>query len=77
MDLMQKPFFRNTPYYGLYTATPYHQHSPFGDGHTGSPRGIGNLMYAFSTLTQDPYFRWHAEESESTIGADVLTLATL
>ncbi len=76
VDLMQKPFFRNTPYYGLYTATPYHQHSPFGDGQTGSPRGLGGLMYVFSTLTQDPYFRWHAEESKSTIGADVLSLST-
>jgi hypothetical protein len=76
VDLMQKPFFRNTPYYGLHTATPYHEHSPFGDGQTGSPRGLGGLMYVFSTLTQNPYFRWHAEESKTTIGADVLSLAT-
>ena len=75
VDLMQKPFFRNTPYYGLYTATPYHQHSPFGDGQTGSPRGLGHVMYVFSTLTQDPYARWHAQESGVTIGADVLSLA--
>jgi hypothetical protein len=75
VDLMQKPFFRNTPYYGLYTATPYHQHSPFGDGQTGSPRGLGLLMYVFSTLTQNPYFRWHADESGRTIGSDVLSLA--
>ena len=76
VDLMQKPFFRNTPYYGLYTATPYHQHSPFGDGQTGSPGGLGGLMYVFSTLTENPYFRWHAEESGRTIGGDVLSLAT-
>ncbi len=76
VDLVQKPFFRNTPYYGLYTATPYHQHSPFGDGQTGSPQRLGGLMYVFSTLTQNPYFRWHAEESKATIGADVLSLAT-
>ena len=76
IDLAKKPFFRNTPYYGLYTATPYHEHSPFGDGQTGSPRGLGQIMYVFSTLTQNPYFRWHAEESKATIGADVLSLAT-
>jgi len=76
VDLMQKPFFRNTPYYGLYTATPYHEHSPFGDGQHGSPRGLGNLMYAFSTLTQNPYFRWYAEEAKARVGADVLSLAT-
>ena len=75
VDLMQKPFFRNTPYYGLYTATPYHQHSPFGDGQTGGPGGLGGLMYIFSTLTENPYFRWHAEESGRTIGGDVLSLA--
>jgi len=76
VDLMQKPFFRNTPYYGLYTATPYHQHSPFGDGHTGSPRRLGSLVYVFSTLTQGPHLRWYAEESKATIGADVLSLST-
>lgn len=76
VDLMQKPFFRNTPYYALYTATPYHQHRPFGDGQASSPRGLGGLLYVFSTLTQNPHFRWYAEESGATIGADVLTLAT-
>ena len=76
VDLMNKPFFRNTPYYGLYTATPYHQHSPFGDGQTNSPQGLGGLMYVFSTLTQNPYFRWHAEQTRATAGADVLSLAT-
>jgi hypothetical protein len=75
VDLAQKPFFRNTPYYGLYTATPYHQHSPFGDGQTGSPRGLGHVMYVFSTLTQNPYFRWHAQESGVTIAGDALSLA--
>jgi hypothetical protein len=76
VDLMQKPFFRNTPFYGLYTATPYHQHSPFGDGQTNGPMGLGSLMYAFSSLTQNPSFRWHAEACGATIGADTLSLAT-
>ncbi|MGB4729078.1 MAG: DUF4962 domain-containing protein [Thermogutta sp.] len=76
IDLMQKPFFRNTPYYALYTATPYHQHMPFGDGQTGNPRGLGHVMYVFSSLTQNPYFRWYAEECGTTIGTDVLSLAT-
>ena len=76
IDLTAKPFFRNTPYFGLYTATPYHQHRPFGDGQTGSPRGLGNVMYVFSTLTRNPYARWYAEASGVTIGADTLSLAT-
>ncbi|HIE51291.1 MAG TPA: DUF4962 domain-containing protein [Armatimonadetes bacterium] len=76
VDLMQKPFFRNTPYYALYTATPYHEHRPFGDGQTGSPRGLRHVMYVFSTLTRNPYFRWYAEEAGFKPGGDVLSLAT-
>lgn len=76
IDLMQKPFFRNTPYYALYTTTPYHEHSPFGDGQTGGPSGPKQVMYAFSTLTQNPFFRWYAEASGYTPGSDVLSLAT-
>jgi len=76
IDLMQKPFFRNTPYYALYTATPYHQHVPFGDGQTGSPKRLGPVMFAFSTLLQSPYFRWYAEEARASVPSDVLTLAT-
>jgi len=76
VDLMGKPFFRNTPYYALYTATPYHEHRPFGDGQHGSPRGLGGVMYAFSTLTGDPYIRWYPRASGRSVGGDVLTLAT-
>ncbi len=76
VDLMKKPFFRNTPYYALYTATPYHEHRPFGDGATGSPRGLGTVLYAFSTLLQDPYLRWYHEESGRRVGTSILSLAT-
>jgi hypothetical protein len=79
VDLMQKPFFRNTPWFALYTATPYQEHWAFGDGQGGSPKGFGHLMYVFSTLTQNPYFRWDAEESgvgPRQIAADALSLAT-
>ena len=76
VDLMRKPFFRNTGYYALYTATPYHEHCPFGDGQTGSPAGLGTVLYAFSTLARDGYLRWYAEQSRCRVGADLLTLAT-
>ena len=76
VDLTRKPFFRNTPLYALYTVTPYHEHSPFGDGQTGSPRRLGTVMYAFSTLTQGPAFRWYARETGRRPGGDLLTLAT-
>ncbi len=76
VDLMGKPFFRNTPHYALYTATPYHEHRPFGDGQHGGPRGLGGVMYAFSTLAQDGHFRWYQRESGRGVGGDLLTLAT-
>ncbi|MGB2824745.1 MAG: DUF4962 domain-containing protein, partial [Phycisphaerae bacterium] len=75
VDLMGKPFFRNTPYYALYTATPYHEHRPFGDGQDGGPRGLGGVMYAFSTLARDGHFRWYQQESGRGVGGDLLTLA--
>jgi len=76
VDLMNKPFFRNTPYYALYTATPYHEHRPFGDGASGGPGGLGGVMYAFSTLGRDPYVRWAHSATRRGVGADVLTAAT-
>ncbi|MBM3858407.1 MAG: DUF4962 domain-containing protein [Verrucomicrobia bacterium] len=76
IDLMQKPFFRNTPFFGLYTATPYHEQRPFGDGHEASPTGLGQIMYAFSSLTRDPYLRWYADECRFKPGAGVLSVAT-
>ena len=76
IDLMQKPFFRNTPFFGLYTATPYHEQRPFGDGHESSPTGLGQLLYSFSTLTQSPHLRWFADECGFKPGADVLSVAT-
>ncbi|MCX7825837.1 MAG: DUF4962 domain-containing protein, partial [Verrucomicrobiae bacterium] len=76
IDLMQKPFFRNTPFFALYTATPYHEQRPFGDGHESSPTGLGQIMYAFSSLTGDPHIRWFADECRFRPGADVLSVAT-
>lgn len=72
-DLMQKPFFRNTPYYLLYTNPPYADISPFGDGENGpGGGGKGTVMYAFASLLNDPYLRWYAEASGVDIPADIL-----
>ena len=76
VDLMNKPFFRNTPYYALYAATPYHEHRPFGDGAWSSPAGIGRVLYAFSSLLDDPYLRWYHQASGRSSGRDLLTLMT-
>lgn len=74
IDLMQKPFFRNTPYYKLYTNPPYARLSPFGDGEHAPPgRGSGHVMYLFSTLLRDPYLRWYADFMRSGPGISVLS----
>jgi len=76
VDLMQKPFFRNTPNYGLYTVAPYNENSPFGDNQHAAPRGQAADMYAFSSLLQNPFYRWYADAAGYKPGTDVLSLAT-
>ena len=77
IDLMKKPFFRNTPYYALYTAPPYNEQSPFGDGQASRPGpGLRSVLYAFSSLLEDPHLRWYAEAAGYRPGADLLSLAT-
>ena len=72
-NLAAKPFFRNTPYYAIYTNPPYAGHSPFGDGQNGRPsRSRGDLLYWFSTLTRDPYARWYASAQKSDGGNGIL-----
>jgi hypothetical protein len=64
IPLKEKPFFRNTGYFGLYAGYPKRPTRAFGDGHYGSVgESHGQLMYNISTLYQNPYFRWHAEVS--------------
>ncbi len=72
-NLTDEPFFRNTPYYAIYTNPPYAGHSPFGDGQNGRPgRSRGSLLYWFSTLTRDPYARWYANATKSGPGQNIL-----
>jgi hypothetical protein len=62
IDLTQKEFFQNTPYYILYTNPPYAKLSPFGDGeHKPPPRDRAEMMYNYSTLLNDSYLRWYAD----------------
>ena len=58
-----KPFVRNTGWFGLYCAYPHRKHAAFGDGHEGRiSRGQGNLLYTLASIFDNPYFRWHADE---------------
>ncbi len=70
---MQKPFFRNTPYYKLYTNPPYAKISPFGDGEHSPPNSsMGQLMYHFSTLLDDPSLRWYSQTMNAGPGHSIL-----
>jgi len=62
IPLKEKPFFRNTGFFGLYAAYPKRPTKAFGDSHE-NPVGEshGHLMYNLSTLYQNPWFRWYAE----------------
>ena len=61
IDLSEKPFFRNTPYYSFYQCPPDSTISPFGDGTQTNRCTQPALMYYFSSLLHDPCLRWYAE----------------
>ena len=61
IDLAQRPFFANTPYYRLYVTPPHSRMAPFGDGTEAEPNPPGSVIYWFSTLNRDPVLRWYAE----------------
>ncbi|MEN6549548.1 MAG: DUF4962 domain-containing protein [Armatimonadia bacterium] len=59
-----KPYLQNTGYFGLYCAYPKRKASAFGDGHeNGVGAGQGQLLYALSSIYDNPYFRWYAEQT--------------
>jgi hypothetical protein len=62
IDLMQKDFFRNTPYYILYSNPPYAKLSPFGDGaHNPPSRMRAENLYIYSSILKDSNLRWYAD----------------
>lgn len=73
IDLIQKDFFQNTPYYILYSNPPYARLSPFGDGENNPPsKGRADIMYNYSTLLNDPYIRWYSEYLGGKHGNNIL-----
>jgi len=77
IDLLRKPFFRNTPYYKLYTNPPYAKISPFGDGeHNGPNASMGQLMYWFGALLGEPRFVWYAEAMNTGPGNSIIGFLT-
>ena len=73
IDMMQKGFFHNTPYYILYSNPPYAKLSPFGDGENNPPSKSRALtMYHFSSLLYDPYLKWYADFLDAGPGENIL-----
>jgi hypothetical protein len=66
VDWKNRPFLKNTGYFGLYCAYPGRKAMSFGDGQEGSiGSSQGALMYALSSLYDNPYFRWHAQQTRA------------
>lgn len=66
VPLKDKPFFRNTGWYGLYAAYPGRPSQAFGDSqHRPVSEQHGRVSYGLSSLYGNPWFRWHAEQTGS------------
>jgi hypothetical protein len=66
VPLKDKPFFRNTGWYGLYDAYPGRPSQAFGDSHNRPvSEQHGRVSYGLSSLYGNPWFRWHAEQTGS------------
>jgi hypothetical protein len=62
IPLKNKPFFRNTGWFGLYVAYPQRPRTAFGDEHhLPLDSRAGLVTYMLSNLYDNPYFRWHSE----------------
>lgn len=64
VDLTQKPWLRNTPFFKLYCNPPYSRMSPFGDGQS-SPAGGGDTMYKLGVVLGNPYALWFASRQRT------------
>ncbi|HEX6972225.1 MAG TPA: DUF4962 domain-containing protein, partial [Limnochordia bacterium] len=73
LDLYQKPFFRNTGMFKLYTQPPYSKMGPFGDfADRGPTAGDGNVMAHFAAVYRDPYYKWYADQLAAAIESGVM-----
>jgi len=75
LDLYQKPFFKNTPYFKLYAHPPKSKWGAFGD-HTDSPpdEGSARVMGHFALVYNEPLFQWYASQISGTGRVPVLPL---
>ena len=69
IPLKNKPFFRNTGWFGLYVAYPQRPRTAFGDEHhLPLDSRAGLVTYMLSNLYDNPYFRWHSERVSGPAG---------
>ena len=63
IDVMCKPYFRNTGWYALYCISPGNRMMPFGDG-IWLPPGVGHQMNlrTLSAMYDNPYFEWYSRQ---------------
>ncbi len=67
IPVKDRPFFRNTGWFGFYTAYPGRPQRAFGDAYEEAVDGwfsrhVGEILYNFSSLHGNPYFRWRAKQ---------------
>jgi hypothetical protein len=69
IPLKNKPFFRNTGWFGLYVAYPQRPRTAFGDEHhLPLDSRAGLVTYMLSNLYDNPYYRWHSERVSGPAG---------
>lgn len=69
IDPFEKPFFRETGYYGLYTLPPGAKAGAFGDlaAQADSTR-IARLMRQLAAGARNPHWQWYADAHKAVIG---------
>ena len=63
LSLYEKPFFRNTGMFKLYTQPPYSKMGPFGDFYDAPPSSAaGSVMAHFAKVYDNEYYKWYADQ---------------
>lgn len=63
VPLKERPFFRNTGYFGFYNAFPGQATIGFGDSAERSPgSGEGSVLLMLSKLYDNSHFKWYADK---------------
>lgn len=68
IDVFEKPFFRETGYYGLYTLPPGSEAGAFADlAERTTSRGIATLMAQLAAGARNPHWQWYAEQHGASV----------